>query len=107
MLDALDLAKAERELHIVHWVRITIEYRDNTGSMVELYRYDFPRESHDRYRWIIRWRTAKLQCQYPREAIHTSLSSYDKATGLKTGIGSCLSKLTAAKAWLLKIYAWL
>lgn len=48
---AKELAKAERELQIGHWVRISIEYRDEAGDTVRLHSYDLPRELHERYRW--------------------------------------------------------
>ena len=75
---AKELAKAERELQIGHWVRISIEYRDEAGDTVRLHSYDLPRELHERYRWVVRWREARLQCLYPRKHIHTYYSYYDK-----------------------------
>ena len=95
---AKELAKAERELQIGHWVRISIEYRDEAGDTVRLHSYDLPRELHERYRWVVRWREARLQCLYPRKHIHTYYSYYDKRTGLRTGFNSCLSRLSTAKA---------
>ena len=92
------LAKAERELDIEHWVYISLEYRAQDGQTVRLYHYDLPREISHRYQWVIRWRTARLQCLYPRESIQTYYSYYDKRTGLRTDYNSCLSKLAAAKA---------
>lgn len=77
---AKELAKAERELQIGHWVRISIEYRDEAGDTVRLHSYDLPRELHERYRWVVRWREARLQCLYPRKHIHTYYSYYDKRT---------------------------
>lgn len=64
--------------------------------------YDLPRELHERYRWVIRWREARLQCQYPRENINTYYSYYDKRTGLRTDFNSCLMKLAAAKAQITR-----
>ena len=81
---AKELAKAERELQIGHWVRISIEYRDEAGDTVRLHSYDLPRELHERYRWVVRWREARLQCLHPRRHIHTYYSYYDKRTGLRT-----------------------
>ena len=40
---AKELAKAEWELQIGHWVRISIEYRDEAGDTVRLHSYDLPR----------------------------------------------------------------
>lgn len=81
---ARELAKAERELKIKHWVYISIGYHTKDRKQVQLYRYDLPRDMEKRYRWVIRWRIARLQCQYPREHVKTDYSYYDKRTGLKT-----------------------
>lgn len=99
---AREQAKAERSLKIEHWLIITIERRtpDNKRSMLR--RYDLPREMLERYRWVIRWRTARLQCLYPRDWVTTAYRFYDKRTGLKTGFNSCLIKLAAAKAQITR-----
>lgn len=99
---AKDLARAERELQIERWVYISIEYKDEAGRKCRLHSYDLPRELHERYRWVIRWREAKLQCQYPRKNINTYYSYYDKRTGLRTDFNSCLMKLAAAKAQITR-----
>lgn len=95
---ARELAKAERELKIEQWVFISIEYKDADGHTHRLHSYDLPRELHEKYRWVVRWREARLQCLCPRETISGYYCYYDKRTGLKTGFNSCLSKLAAAKA---------
>lgn len=95
---AKELAKAERDLQIDHWVRISIEYKDEAGNPVRLHSYDLPRGLYERYRWVIHWRETKLQCLYPRKYISTYYSFYDKRTGLRTDFNSCLMKLAAAKA---------
>lgn len=95
---ARELAKAERELKIEKWVYISIEYRTKELERVVLFHYDLPREIYERYRWVVRWRHAKLLCQHPREDVRTYFSYYDKRTGLSTDFGSALSKLSAAKA---------
>lgn len=95
---ARELAKAERELKIEQWVFISIEYKDADGHTHRLHSYDLPRELHEKYRWVVRWREARQQCLYPRETISGYYCYYDKRTGLKTGFNSCLSKLAAAKA---------
>ena len=79
-------------------IYISIEYKEKNGERIVLYHYDLPRELHERYRWVIRWREAKLLCQYPKKNIHTYYSYYDKRTGLNTVFNSLLSKLTSAKA---------
>ncbi len=95
---ARELAKAERELKIEKWVYISIEYRTEERERVVLFLYDLPREIYERYRWVVRWRHARLLCQHPRENVQTYFSYYDKRTGLSTDFGSALSKLSAAKA---------
>lgn len=95
-------AKAERELKIENWVFISIEYKDASGNYVKLYKYDLPRELAERYRWVIRWRTAKCQCQHPRHCVNTYYSYYDKRTGLPMGWKDDLSALVAAKAQITK-----
>lgn len=95
---ARELARAERELRIERWVFISIEYKDEAGNPVRLHSYDLPRDLHERHRWVIRWREARLQCLYPKKQVNTYYSYYDKRTGLGTDFSSCLSKLSAAKA---------
>lgn len=92
------LAKAERELKIEHWFFIFIKYKEADGQIHRLYSYDLPMELHERYRWVVRWREARLQCLFPREDVNTYYHYYDKRTGLRTDFNSYLSKLAAAKA---------
>lgn len=62
---AKNLAKAERELKIEKWVEATLYYGYGKDQVI-LYHYNFPRDIYFRYEWVIRWRMAKFQCQYPR-----------------------------------------
>ena len=39
---AKELAKAERELQIEHWVIISIEYKTKENKRVVLFQYDLP-----------------------------------------------------------------
>lgn len=98
---AKDLAKAERELKIEQWVEVTIYY-GYAEKQVSLYHYNLPREMYLRYQWVIRWRMAKLQCQYPKQIVSTSLYFYDKRSGESLEVSSCLSKLISAKAQVTK-----
>lgn len=86
---AKELARAERELRIERWVFIFIECKDETGNPIRLHSYDLPRELHERYRWVVRWREARLQCLYPKRQINTYYSYYDKRTGLRTDFKPC------------------
>ena len=45
---------------------------------------------------------AKLQCQYPKQIVSTSLYFYDKRSGESLEVSSCLSKLISAKAKITK-----
>lgn len=98
---AKDLAKAEKELKIENWVQISICYGYGHQS-VTLYTYDLPREVYERRMWVIRWRMAKLQCQYPKQIVSTSLYFYDKRSGESMEVNGCLSKLISAKAQITK-----
>ena len=99
---AKDLARAERELQIEHWVYITFEYREDDRSRVVLHKIDMPRRMLDRWRWLVEWRRAKYVCQYPRKGVQVYHCYYDKRTGLQTGFGSLLSCVAAAKAQITK-----
>ena len=87
---AKDLARAERELQIEHWVYITFEYRECDRSRVVLHKIDMPRRMLDRWRWLVEWRRAKYVCQYPRKGVQVYYCYYDKRTGLQTGFGNDL-----------------
>ena len=45
---------------------------------------------------------AKLQCQYPKQIVSTSLYFYDMRSGESLEVSSCLSKLISAKAQIKK-----
>ena len=98
---AKDYAKAEKELKIEQWVEVTLYY-GYADKQVSLYHYNLPREMYFRYQWVIRWRMAKLQCQYPKQIVSTSLYFYDKRTGESMEVSGCLSKLISAKAQVTK-----
>ena len=100
---AKDLAKAERELKIEHWVYITFEIRHQDGHREILHKIDLPRDMVDRWQWVIEWRRAKLVCKYPRKKITVYHCAYDKRTGLQTGFNFLLSKVASAKAQITKI----
>ena len=60
------------------------------------------REVYERRMWVIRWRVARLQCQYPRNDVYPSFYYYDKRSGESLEVSSCLSKLVSAKAQITK-----
>ena len=98
---AKDYAKAEKELEIEKWVEVTIYY-GYAEKQVNLYHYTLPREMYFRYQWVIRWRMAKLQCQYPKQIVSTGLHFYDKRSGGSMEVSGYLSKLISAKAQITK-----
>lgn len=95
--------KAENELGVEHWVYVSYEIRNKDYTRNVLHTIDIPREMIDRWRWLIRWREARLICQHPRENVHTTFCYYDKKTGLDTGFGSLLNKVISAKAQITKV----
>jgi len=103
MQEAKDLAKAERELKIEHWVYISFEIRNPDRSREVLHIIDIPRDMLDRWRWVIDWRRAKLICKHPRKNIDVSFCYYDKRTGLHTGFDFILGKVASAKAQITKV----
>lgn len=96
---AREIAKEEKALGIEHWDLITIcRDGDKEGEYIHLYSYDLPRKIADRYDWVIRWRTAKLQCQYPRYQVRCYHSPYRKVCGKNIGMQEDLRHFIAAKA---------
>ena len=100
---AKDLARAERELNIEHWVYITFEIRHEDGNREVLHKIDIPRDMLDRWRGLIEWRKAKLVCKYPRKTVMVYHCFYDKRTGLQTGFDFILGKVSVAKAQITKV----
>lgn len=100
---AKDLAKAERELGIEHWIYITFEIRNEDRNREVLHKIDIPRDMLDRWRWLIEWRKAKLVCKYPRKRVQVYHCFYDKRTGLQTGFDFLLGKVSSAKAQITKV----
>ena len=56
---AKDFAKAERELEIEHWIKISFLLRRDYDNYDTLHVIDIPRQMLDRWRWLINWRLAK------------------------------------------------
>lgn len=91
------IAKAEKELSIKAYVAIFI-CKKVDGKEVVLHRYDIPRESMERWQWVVDWRKAKYICADPRSHIYTSSYYYDKTSGEKYGFGTDLSQLVSLKS---------
>ena len=102
---AREYAKVQREMRIEKWVCITIEYRTNERQRVVLFRYDLLCDVYEHRQWVVRWRHARLLCQYPKEDVQTYFSYYDRRTGLSLDFGSALSRLSAVKAQITIIDA--
>lgn len=98
---AKDYAKAERELKIEHWV--TISYITNEDPRRIVHMIDIPRSMLERWEWLVRWREARLICQYPKSDIRKFYCFYDKRTGLETGFNTLLSRLAATKAQVTRV----
>ena len=96
---AKEYANAERELRIQAWVYISIERVDaNDLRSTRLFFYDLPRDLYEKRKWVVRWRVAKLQCQYPRDTVRAYYSYYDKRLGKDSGPNGCLRRLASLKA---------
>lgn len=91
------IVKAEKELSIKAYVAIFI-CKKVDGKEVVLHRYDIPRESMERWQWVVDWRKAKYICADPRSHIYTSSYYYDKTSGEKYGFGTDLSQLVSLKS---------
>lgn len=102
-LMAKEIAKEEKNLGIEHWDGISIEREgDKVGEYVRLYHYDLPRRVAEKYDWVIRWRAAKLQCQYPRYCVRVYHSPYKKVMGVNIGMQKDIDTFVAAKAQYTK-----
>ena len=100
---ARDMAKAEEELEIKLWVIISFYRTTEQGGKVLLFRYDLPRKVADKYDWVVRWRRARLTCQYPKGNVTHTYCLYDRHSGEDYSFGSCLSSLAAAKAQVTRM----
>ena len=102
-LMAREIAREERNLGIEHWDGISIQREgDKVGEYVRLYHYDLPRQLAEKYDWVIRWRAARLQCQYPRYCVRVYHSPYKKVMGVNIGMQKDLDTFVAAKAQYTK-----
>ena len=64
---------------------------------------DLPRKVADKYDWVVRWRRARLTCQYPKGNVTHTYCLYDRHSGEDYSFGSCLSSLAAAKAQVTRM----
>ena len=98
-LMAKEIAKTEKELSIERWDNVTIcRTGDKEGDSIRLYHYDLPRHIAEKYDWVVRWRAARLQCQYPRYRVTVYHSPYSKVMGANIGMQHDIDTFVAAKA---------
>ena len=97
-----EYAQAQAELNVEQWVHIRIGKRTPKKLDVEyLYEYDLPRSLWERREWVINWRVAWFQCQFPRHYISAVMAFYDKNSKKKFGGG--LGAIISTKAQITKI----
>lgn len=102
-LMAKEIARTEKELSIERWDAVSIcRTGDKEGDSIYLYHYDLPCHIAEKYDWVIRWRAARLQCQYPRYRVTVYHSPYRKVMGLNIGMQKDIDTFVAAKAQFTK-----
>ena len=99
---ARDVARAEAELGVQHWVFIEFTKNAGDGSTERIFAYDLPREVYERRRWVVRWREATLVCRFPRANVSQFCSYYDRRLGNDNRLTDDLRRLVAAKAQVTK-----
>lgn len=100
---AKDYARAEKELEVQKWCYIQYERTTEDGRTEKIFNYDLPREILDRKEWVIRWRWAKLICQYPKGNVQYYVSFYDKRLGNNPEFTECLHRLANCKAQVTRM----
>lgn len=99
---ARDIARAEAELGVQHWVFIEFTKDVGDGFSERIFAYDLPREVYERRRWVVRWREATLVCRFPRANVSRFYSYYDRRLGNDDRLTDDLRRLIAAKAQVTK-----
>lgn len=90
-------AKAEAELEVVRWVRITIE-RGTGSQLTKLHTYELPVSMLERWSWVINWRKARYICEQPKAPVTASYSYEYRYKGERVGWQEDIKTLIAAKA---------
>ena len=99
---ARDVARAEAELGVQHWIFIEFTKDAGDGLSERIFAYDLPREVYERRRWVVRWREATLVCRFPRANVSRFCSYYDRRLGNDDRLTDDLRRLIAAKAQVTK-----
>ena len=89
-------AKAEAELEVERWVRITFE-RGQGSQRTVLHTYE-PVVMLERWNWLINWRRARHICEQPREPVSTYYCYEYRYKGERVGWQEDINRLVAAKA---------
>jgi hypothetical protein len=104
-----DFAKEEKEQGILRFVEITIVRQPmrpdgsyDWHNKEQLFRYDFPREVYERRQWVITWRMARFQCQFPKCRITPIHCYYHRRANIAIW-KIPLDKLVSAKRMVTKI----
>ena len=67
-----------------------------------LFKYDFPRAVYERRKWVITWRIAKFQCQFPKYLVTSFYCFYHRKANVSLW-KIPLDKLVAAKRMVTQI----
>lgn len=100
--EAREIAKIEKQQGIERWVIIGIYRQEQTACQQRVWKYDLPVRVAEKYKWVIRWRTARLQCMYPKSLVTTCYDYYRRVAGVNIGMQKELAQFVAAKAKITK-----
>lgn len=87
------------------WVQITIAVYRGKGreNKIIAYEYRLPRPLWQKWQWVITWRAARVQCQYPRDYVSTELAFFENISEGQREITIDYNNWIAAKAMITKI----
>jgi len=103
------IKKQEEKEGIERWVFIDIVFhptredgKTDYYKRTRIFKYDLPRDVYEKRDWVVRWRIAYLQCQYPRNQVTAFYTYYCKKTKLPI-YKSSLDKMISAKRMITTI----
>lgn len=77
-----ELAKEERKLGLVPWVRGHVEGKNwETGERLNFQNFDYPRWVYEKREWVIHWRCAWFKCKHPRLSFSVPVEYYSRSAG--------------------------